>query len=126
MPKRKKQTRLDFESLEPLSHNPFAALDPQADPEKRSTSNAAAATDAPAKSPSTNPRLLIRLERRARGKTATCVYHVEDDPAGALKRLRKKLATGGSLRDGVIELQGDCREAAAAHMEASGYAVKIG
>ncbi len=126
MAKRKKQPRLQFEELEPLRHNPFGALAGAAPAADRPRSSTDSANVDPEAARAANPTLLVRLEKRARGKTATLVYHIEDDPGGALKRLRKALATGGAVRDGAVELQGDHRAAAAALLREDGYRVRQG
>ena len=74
---------------------------------------------------------IVRLRREVqgrRGKTVTTISGVplpEDrlrDLAGELKRL---CGTGGSAKDGVIEIQGDHRDGIRAALEARGYTVKL-
>ncbi len=68
----------------------------------------------------------VQRERR-RGKWATVVMGLDpvatDLPALA-QTLRKKFATGGSVKDGEIELQGDHRDALVTHLKALGYPAK--
>jgi translation initiation factor 1 len=71
----------------------------------------------------------VRRETGGRGgKTVTAVYGValaEDklkDLAGELKRL---CGTGGTVKDGTIEIQGDHRERIVAALEKRGYTVKL-
>lgn len=74
---------------------------------------------------------IVRLRREVqgrRGKTVTTISGVplpEDrlrELAGELKRL---CGTGGSAKDGVIEIQGDHRDGIRAELEARGYTVKL-
>jgi translation initiation factor 1 len=62
-----------------------------------------------------------------RGKPVTTVYGVPLAP-GALKdlagELKKRCGSGGSTKDGVIEIQGDHRDTIIAELEARGYSVK--
>jgi translation initiation factor 1 len=71
----------------------------------------------------------VRREKQGRGgKTVTTIHSVglsEDELknlAGALKRL---CGTGGTVKDGVIEIQGDHRDKIVAALEQRGYAVKL-
>lgn len=41
------------------------------------------------------------------------------------KKLKAKTATGGAIKDGVIEIQGDQREILKRELEALGYTVKL-
>ena len=71
----------------------------------------------------------IRRETKGRGgKTVTSVSGVPLD-APALKNLAKALksrcGTGGSVKDGVIEIQGDHRETLVQEMKKQGYTVKL-
>ena len=64
-------------------------------------------------------------ERSGRGKVVTVVRGL---PPGDLKALASELkrlcGSGGSVRDGTVELQGDHRETVAAHLEARGLLVR--
>lgn len=71
----------------------------------------------------------VRRETGGRGgKTVTVVYGVPlaeaklKDLAGELKRL---CGTGGTLKDGTIEIQGDHRDRIVAALEQRGYTVKL-
>jgi translation initiation factor 1 len=71
----------------------------------------------------------LRLERRARGKVVTVVANL--DPAGndldALAvRLKTKCGTGGTVKDGRIELQGDHLDNAEGVLKAVGYKTRRG
>ena len=71
----------------------------------------------------------VRRETGGRGgKTVTAIYGVPlpeaklKDLAGELKRL---CGTGGTLKEGAIEIQGDHRDRIVAALEQRGYAVKL-
>jgi len=51
----------------------------------------------------------VSFEKRAAGKLVTVIKNVSGDGGALLKELRKLCATGGVLKDDVIELQGDHR-----------------
>jgi translation initiation factor 1 len=51
-------------------------------------------------------RLVIRSEKRRYGKPVTLVEGLESDQKEIMKKLKAKLACGGTLKDGAIELQG--------------------
>ena len=70
----------------------------------------------------------VRREVKGRrGKTVTTISGVPL-PADALRalaaELKRRCGTGGSAKDGVIEIQGDHRDALVAELEARGYTVK--
>jgi translation initiation factor 1 len=48
----------------------------------------------------------IRAEKRRYGKEVTLVSGLDSDQKEVMKKLKAKLACGGTLKDGVIELQG--------------------
>ena len=63
-----------------------------------------------------------------RGKTATTVSNVPLNDAGLrelAKKLKKRCGVGGSAKDGVIELQGDHRDAVVEVLRAEGYDVVL-
>lgn len=73
----------------------------------------------------------VRIQRSNRGrggKTVTIISGLtlepgELDALGAL--LRKQCGTGGTVKEGIIELQGDNRDQAAALLRQKGYRVKL-
>jgi translation initiation factor 1 len=72
-------------------------------------------------------RVKVKRETSGRrGKTATTVYDVPlaDDGLRELAgRLKKRCGVGGSVKDGVIELQGDHRAVVMEVLKAEGYDV---
>lgn len=79
--------------------------------------------------PATKPRerVRIRLDRRAGGRLATIVTGLVG-PKAALVELARSLKTtcgaGGTFKDGVLELQGDHRDAVEAALRARGLSPK--
>jgi protein-tyrosine phosphatase len=73
---------------------------------------------------------VVRLGRETkgrRGKGVTTVSDVPLDEAGLLElatKLKDRCGTGGTVKDGVIEIQGDQRDRLAAVLESMGYRVK--
>ena len=71
---------------------------------------------------------LLRIEKdKRKGKIATLITGYEDDSpevAELAQLLRKRLAIGGSTRDGEILLQGDVREKVKQLLIELGYRVK--
>jgi len=74
-------------------------------------------------------RVRVRRETKGRkGKGATTVSGVPVDDAALRElagRLKKRCGIGGSVKDGVIELQGDHRETVVALLRAEGYDVVL-
>ena len=52
-------------------------------------------------------RVIIRSEKRRYGKSVTLVEGLDTDQKEVMKKLKAKLACGGTVKDGTIELQGD-------------------
>jgi translation initiation factor 1 len=69
---------------------------------------------------------VIRVFREKRRASAVTLVHgltpAEIDAAG--KELRRRYGTGGTTKNGVIELQGDHRDAVVAYFSDSGRRVK--
>jgi translation initiation factor 1 len=74
-------------------------------------------------------RVRVRRETAGRrGKGVTTVYGVPlgDDELKALAgRLKKRCGVGGSVKEGVIELQGDHRDVVVEVLRAEGYDVVL-
>jgi translation initiation factor 1 len=70
-------------------------------------------------------RVKVRREVAGRrGKAVTTVSGVPVDDAGLKElagRLKKRCGVGGSVRNGVIEIQGDHRDAVVEILKAEGY-----
>ena len=77
-----------------------------------------------------NPAAIVRVGRETkgrRGKGVTTVSDVPLDEAGLgelAATLKQRCGTGGTAKDGRIEIQGDQRDRVAAELEAMGYRVK--
>jgi translation initiation factor 1 len=75
--------------------------------------------------PQPGGRVKVRRETSGRrGKAVTTVSGVPLDDAGLrdlATRLKKRCGVGGSVKDGVIELQGDHRDVVVAELRGAGY-----
>jgi translation initiation factor 1 len=84
----------------------------------------------PAPREKAKPAAVVRVGRETkgrRGKGVTTVWDVPLDEAGLeglAARLKQRCGTGGTVKDGRIEIQGDQRDRVAAELEALGYRVK--
>jgi translation initiation factor 1 len=73
---------------------------------------------------------IVRVRREVqgrRGKTVTTISGVPlgaDDLSALAGELKRRCGTGGSAKDGVIEIQGDHRDVLCAELEARGYTVR--
>ena len=81
--------------------------------------------DQPAQRPQQGGRVKVRRETSGRrGKTVTTISNVPlgDDALRELAgRLKKRCGVGGSAKDGVIELQGDHRDAVMDVLKGDGF-----
>ncbi len=74
---------------------------------------------------------IVRVSRDTKGrkgKTMTVVTGVLLDEAGLQKlatELKRRCGAGGTVKDGVIEIQGDHRDLVAAELTKRGYTVKL-
>jgi translation initiation factor 1 len=72
----------------------------------------------------------VRLLRDRKGRGGKTVTLVAGLPSGAdvealASALKRLCGTGGTVREGVIEIQGDVRERIKPELERRGYKVKI-
>jgi translation initiation factor 1 len=78
---------------------------------------------------STGSRVRVKREVSGRrGKGVTTIYDVPLDDAALRElagRLKKRCGVGGSVKDGVIELQGDHRDVVVDVLRAEGYDVVL-
>lgn len=72
---------------------------------------------------------VVRVFREKGGRGGKTVTVVRGLPAGDLATvasdLKRHCGSGGSVKDGAVEIQGDHREKAAARLTAQGYQVKL-
>ncbi len=69
---------------------------------------------------------VFRDKSGRRGKTVTLVRGLAPaEIAAVASDLKRHCGTGGSVKDGAVELQGDHREKVAARLESQGYRVKL-
>ncbi|MCR9243544.1 MAG: hypothetical protein NXI31_00825 [bacterium] len=72
---------------------------------------------------------VVRVRREVRrGKPVTVIaglQQAESELRALAKALKKKCSTGGSAKDGQIEIQGDHRELLVRELEARNYRVKL-
>ena len=71
-------------------------------------------------------RLVFRREKR-KGKPVTLVgefYLSKDDATALLKRIKKRLGSGGTMKEGWMELQGEQQTALKEVLETEGFRFK--
>ena len=74
---------------------------------------------------------VVRIRRETSGRkgkgvtTITGVPLVDKELKTLAKVLKQKCGTGGAVKDGVIEIQGDHRDALKSYLEQQGYVVKL-
>ena len=81
----------------------------------------------PEKAPSDGIVRVSRETRGRKGKGVTLVAGLRMAPAQLdelCRQLKQRCGAGGTVKDGVIEIQGDHRDAVLAELESRGHAVK--
>jgi translation initiation factor 1 len=74
---------------------------------------------------------VVRIRRETSGRkgkgvtTVSGVPLVEAELKALAKDLKKRCGTGGAVKEGVIEIQGDHRQVLKSELEARGYTVKL-
>lgn len=77
--------------------------------------------------PSKKQRVSLAIEKRKKGKVVTLIRNLalsESDLKDLSRILKTTCGTGGTARNGEIELQGDCRDRAHAFLQKNGYGLK--
>ena len=123
---KKKPGKVDIEKLPPLGHNPFSVLGKRLGLEPSITLDHESPGPNKPKEPlpSPAPTLLVRKEKRKKGKVVTCIYHLAEGAPDLARRLRQQLGTGGNLENGTISLQGDHCEKVITYLREQGYQVR--
>lgn len=74
---------------------------------------------------------IVRIRRETSGRNGKGVTTIsgipmsEADLKNLAKQLKQLCGTGGAVKDGIIEIQGDNREKLKAELEKRGYTVKL-
>lgn len=74
---------------------------------------------------------VVRIRRETAGRkgkgviTISGVPLAEKELKGLLKKLKQRCGTGGALKDGILEIQGDHRDTIKQVLEAEGFKVKL-
>ena len=95
-----------------------------------STTDSLQRPSSPEKQPTAKAEQMVRVQPTRGGKggkTVTVIRGLELDPSGLktlLKRLKTRIGSGGTARDGLIELQGDQVEIALDLLSKEGYRPK--
>ena len=119
----KKGDRIDTDDRSGATHNPFASL-------RDLTGLPDGPEDAPPEpeppAPASRGRVdIVRQTAGRGGKVVTVLQNFEGVTADELRELAKTLrqacGTGGTCKDGTIEIQGDHRETVSAALEAQGF-----
>ena len=83
-----------------------------------------------AEPPAPNKPGVVRVGRETKGRRGKGVTIISDLPLGATgltelaARLKTRLGTGGTVKDGRIEIQGDHRDRIVQELEGMGYRAK--
>ena len=95
------------------------------DAKDENAADAAQTEQADDTAPARRERVCVAYERKGRGgKQATIIYGFtcsDDELQSIASHIKKRLATGGSARDGEILIQGDRRKDVAAVLKELGY-----
>ena len=89
---------------------------------------ACACTNAPARAPGDG---VVRIQRQTKGRKGSGVCLItglglsDEELARLAKQLKQRCGAGGAVKNGVIEIQGDHREALAAELRKLGRVVKL-
>jgi translation initiation factor 1 len=78
---------------------------------------------------SVRSRTIVRLDRKGRGgKSVTVIEGLQislEESEKLLKHLKAKLGTGGTVKNGSLEIQGDHRDSVTEELSRTGYRPKL-
>ena len=69
----------------------------------------------------TKQKIKIKTVKRRFGKIVTMISGIDTDTKGTAKKLKEELACGGTVKDGIIELQGNHTKAVREKLIAMGF-----
>jgi translation initiation factor 1 len=108
----------------PIDHNALVYSTEHGDLRKRQSS----APQGLALPPSQQTAFIHRTSKGRGGKVVTLIKNLHlapDDYKALTKHLKQTCGSGGTIKDGVIEIQGDHRETIAAALQQLGYKTKM-
>jgi translation initiation factor 1 len=108
----------------PIDHNALVYSTEHGDLRKRQSS----APQGLALPPSQQTAFIHRTSKGRGGKVVTLIKNLHlapDDYKAVAKHLKQTCGSGGTIKDGVIEIQGDHRETIAAALQQLGYKTKM-
>ncbi len=122
----KKKKRIETGGGESLTHNPFGSLDNLKLPEGPAVVTPKPSESKRAQSNKNRGRVdIIRQTAHRGGKTVTVVSNFVGiglpEKEALAKKMQKTCGTGGTVKDGNIEIQGDQRETIASILKDAGF-----
>lgn len=92
--------------------------------------NPTAACSCSAERPALSSDGVVRIRRETKGRNGKCVTVITGIPLASpeltalVKRLKTKCGSGGTIKDGTVEIQGDHCETLSAELKSRGWTVK--
>lgn len=121
----RKKERISTEGGQPLANNPFASLNLDGLPKGPEELPLEKSQPSPPAKKNRGRVDIVRQTAHRGGKTVTVVSGFHDTTAEELERLAKRMqrscGTGGTVKDGTIEIQGDKRDALAQILKDEGF-----
>jgi translation initiation factor 1 len=108
----------------PIEHETLVYSTEQGDLRKRQPS----ASQGPVLPPAQQIAIIHRASKGRGGKVVTLIKNLHlapDDSKALTKHLKQTCGSGGTIKDGVIEIQGDHRHTIAAALQQLGYKTKM-
>ena len=120
-----RKKRIETEGGDPLGHNPFGELDKLHLPEGGELPPEPPGGRGEKKNKNRGRVDIIRQTAHRGGKTVTVVTHFRGiglpEKEDLARKMQKSCGTGGTVKDGNIEIQGEQRETVAAILKEAGF-----